>query len=211
MSVVLSDVNSTKRLKSGVGINNPERMKSLDYYLGTARRVVSKYASKSLSSEILSDEDAISFIAEHIMMGTSRWDEAKSNGKSLDNYHLQCALWAIKRWVHKKTTERNKNILSMDFMGHVNGTHEFNLHETVGDKRIDPEGAEKLEETVKFAEEILNLNCLTDNQKTCIKMKYMDGLTLREIGEKLGKSFQAVQQIISAGLVKIKNEYNVSV
>lgn len=208
MSVVLSDVNTTKRLKSGVGINNPERMKSLDYYLGTARRVVSKYASKSLSSEILQDEDAISFIAEHIMMGTSRWDESKSNGKSLDNYHLQCALWAIKRWVHKKTTERNKNVLSMDFDGKLG---DLNLHETVSDKRIDPEGAEKLENTVRFAQEILNLNCLTDNQKTCIKMKYMDGMTLREIGDKLGKSFQAVQQIISAGLTKIKHEFNISV
>lgn len=209
MSVVLSDVNSTKRLKSGVGINNPERMRPLEYYLGTARRVVSKYASKSLSSEILADEDAISFIAEHIMMGTSRWDEKK--GKTMDNYHIQCALWAIKRWVFKKGKERGKNILSMDFTDGDRMNGDYSLHETVADKRIDSEGAERLEKSVKFAQDILNLNCLTDNQKTCIRMKYMDGLTLREIGDKLGKSFQAVQQIINAGLTKIKHEFNVSV
>lgn len=213
MSVVLSDVNVKKRTKSGVGINNPGRMRPLEYYLSTARKVVSRYSSKSVAAEILSDEDAISHIAEHIMLGTSRWDETK--GKTLDNYHIQCALWAIKRWISKKSIERNKHILSLDYTaGQTNATHRgdsFNLHEVVSDKRVDKDESERLDGTVKFAQEVLNLNCLTSNQRDCIKMMYIDGLTLREIGEKLGKTFQAVQQAIHAGLAKIKNEYNVQV
>lgn len=213
MSVVLSDVNVKKREKSGVGINNHGRMRSLEYYLSTARRVVARYSSKSVASEILSDEDAISHIADHIMLGTSRWDETK--GKTLDNYHIQCALWAIKRWISKKSAERKKHILSLDYNSQKeNGSkygHGFNLHEVVSDKRVDKEESERLEGTVKFAQEVLNLNCLTTNQRDCIKMMYIDGLTLREIGEKLGKTFQAVQQAIHAGITKIKNEYNVQV
>ena len=74
---------------------------SLDFYTNLAKKIIAKIGPTffaGLSKQMLKDEDAISFVANAIMMGDWRWKQKEEDKplKGLYSYRNQCAIWAIK-------------------------------------------------------------------------------------------------------------------
>jgi hypothetical protein len=83
------------------------QFESLDFYLNLSQKIIAKLAPtffSGLSKEMLKNEDAVSFVANAIMMGDWRWEKSdeKKQNKTLYSYRNQCAIWAIKTYITKK-------------------------------------------------------------------------------------------------------------
>jgi hypothetical protein len=96
------------------------KFESLDFYINLAKKIISKMAPtffSGLSKEMLKNEDAISFVANAIMMGDWRWkkDTIKDNSneekqyKTLYSYRNQCGIWAIQTYVTKRYKQNNSS------------------------------------------------------------------------------------------------------
>jgi hypothetical protein len=79
-----------------------------------AKKIISKFSPSfysGLRQELLSNEEAISEIAEAIMIADWRWDKDRTGheGKSKTKYSYrnQCGLWAIKTYVSNKYNKKN--------------------------------------------------------------------------------------------------------
>jgi RNA polymerase sigma factor (sigma-70 family) len=207
--VVIAGINEKARGKVRDLYESSEvktRMLSMEQYLRISRQVISKFAIGSVRSQMLRDEDAIAFVAEHLMTATVRYEEGK--GRTFKSYLNQCGIWAIQRWLTNVKSADRHGIVSMDFemcrgdgCGNV-GT----LHEIIPDETPNAIEAMVSQETV---EEILNHPCLNDTQKQCLKFKFLDGMTYGEIGGKINKTRARAEQITKEALRKLHENLEV--
>lgn len=186
----------------------------LKTYILLAKKAISKFGPKfysGLSAKMLKDEDAVSSIANAIMMADWRWDDNRLglNGakKTKYSYRNQCALWAIKTYVSKehKHTKRTK-AYSLDY---VTDENDSGYHSLSADARCEqPDDIamknEESENLSSLIEQLLSLNSLTDKQKDYIKLYYFESYTFEQIGSKYGVTREAVRQGLNKALDTIR-------
>lgn len=196
MSVVIVDINSTTLKKTGNMTTSPEkeaRMLPLEEYYKIAKRTIIHFAGPSLAKSMVKDEDAIAFIAESLMRATLRWEPNRVQGRTLRSYLNQCAKWAIDRWVlNKRQAGRFKN-MSLDTEIDDDGN---SMHNFIADKHVGGN-----------IEEIIEKSYLNETQKECLRLRFVNSMTFRDIGGLLGKTGQRIEQIVDAALNKLRNEY----
>lgn len=195
---------------------------SLNTYMILAKKSISKFSNQfynGLSSKMLKDEDAISSIANAIMMADWRWDENYQNDKGTKktkySYRNQCALWAIQTYVsknYKKNKKFKTNIYSLDYM--VEKDDESTFHSFTEDtKSISPEDIlidkENKEILSSLIHDLLSLECLSSRQKDYIKLYYLENYTFEKIGKKYGITREAVRQGLNKAISLIKESINV--
>jgi RNA polymerase sigma factor (sigma-70 family) len=195
---------------------------SLNTYMILAKKSISKFSNQfynGLSSKMLKDEDAISSIANAIMMADWRWDENYQNDKGTKktkySYRNQCALWAIQTYVsknYKKNKKFKTNIYSLDYM--VEKDDESTVHNFTEDtKSISPEdiliNKENKEELSSLINKLLQLDCLSDRQRDYIQLYYFESYTFEKIGKKYGITREAVRQGLNKAISLIKESINV--
>jgi RNA polymerase sigma factor (sigma-70 family) len=189
---------------------------SLDFYLNLARKIVAKMGPTffdGLSKHMLKDEDAISFVANAIMMGDWRWKEENKDSdkqlKSLYSYRNQCAIWAIQTYVTKqyKNNHNKKKIKT---------THSLNYQEDdTSLEHIIPDYSQKepldiLVDTEdknscrKLISDLLQCSIISDKQKEYIELYYFQDMTLEKIGKKYGVTREAIRQSIKTAILKIR-------
>lgn len=190
---------------------------SLDIYLLLAKKAISKFSSKfynGLGSKMLKDEEAISSVANAIMMADWRWDidyqNEQGTKKTKYSYRNQCALWAIQTHVTKIYTHRkrlaNKKIYSLDH----NKDDSVNIHELVNDKSEKDPGYDLMQkeddENLKHnIETLLNSSLLSDRQRDYIKLYFYESYTFEKIGKKYGITREAVRQGLNKALDIIRS------
>lgn len=198
---------------------------SLNDYILLAKKAISKFANQfyqGLSNKMLKDEDAISSIANAIMMADWRWDENYQNDKGTKktrySYRNQCALWAIQTYItkdHKKDRKFKKKAYSLDHI--TEGDNDSSVHSfTQDDRSLSPEtiliNAENKQELTQLIDSLLNLGCLTPRQKDYIRLYYFESYTFEKIGKKYGITREAVRQGLNKAISMIRscvNESNV--
>lgn len=206
MTVVLRDVDVTKRSQSDC-FSNPPEMMTLYEYLEIARRCIGAFASKSLAAIMLADEDAIAHVAEHLMIGHCKWELEK--GRTLHSYLNQCSIWAIQVWTARLCEANKRKMVSLNSNAYLHGNASIQKYETVADPsclepyeilfgRIENEEAEKI---------LFDNSCLTELQSYCLQQRYIHGKKLQEIADNLHVSRQAVDQHIKKGIGRLKEEY----
>lgn len=199
MTVAIVDVNERAFKSNGlfnVSDDTQTRILPLSEYIKIAKKTIGKFASPSVANEMLKSEDAISFVADHLIKGTLRWKA--DGGRTLYSYLNQCAIWAIQRWILNVKVERKNAAVSLDSPIDDEGNTMYNFVENdIG--RVHASN-------VSF-EEIIDRECLNETQKTCLKMKFVEGMTYRAIGTVLNKTGSRIEQIVSAALAKLKKEY----
>lgn len=184
---------------------------TLDTYILLAKKVISKFASSfynNLRNELLNNDEAISEIAEALMIADWRWDADRKghNGQSKTKYSYrnQCGLWAIKTYVSKKYKKKNRQI-SID---HAADEDKSYLH-NIPDNRSNPSeiAIEKEEKELlqKNIHDLLNSDILTNKQRDQIHQYYFEDKTLLEIGKQYGVTREAIRQNIQKGLASIRN------
>jgi RNA polymerase sigma factor (sigma-70 family) len=185
---------------------------SLDSYLLLAKKAISKFANKicnGLSIKMLKDEDAISDVANAIMMADWRWDENYKNQagtkKTKYSYRNQCAIWAIQTHISKsyKTPKKINKVYSLDHQHDIENMP--SIHECIQDnKTLPPDEILTLKEKETnlkiLIDSLLNLDCLSDRQKDYIRLYYFENYTFEKIGQKYGITREAVRQGLNKAL-----------
>jgi RNA polymerase sigma factor (sigma-70 family) len=198
MTVVLWDINVSKRQQNPMSQQCPNDWTLNDYYT-IAQRCIGAFASSSLANNMLHNEDAVSFVAEHLMYAAYRWDEKR--GRTLYSYMNQCACWSIKRWI---------NLYKKSNCGAI-----ISLNDTLTDQHkplyaitpIDVDAPDKnLDDTEsqQALATLFNKAKLTDKQHYCVEHIYIHGIKPSEVARRLGVTRQAVHQCLRKGISKLK-------
>lgn len=205
MSVILKDIDVNKRKCSNVHKNN--NLEDMSFYIDMAKKCISIFAGPSFCKSMISDEDAISHVAEHIMWGHTRWDA--NRGRSLKSYLNQCGIWAIKVWQTKVYNNSNSNkTLSLNHViDEENSSCE--LSNLIEDKKANTPHDSLYDNKALQALEFMNSDCLTPLQSMCLKSRYVEGKKLREIAESLSVTRQAVNQHIKKAISKLRKEHGI--
>lgn len=187
---------------------------TLSNYLLLAKKSISKFANgfyTGLAQKMLKDEDAVSSIANAIMMADWRYDsnyEGKNGAKKTKySYRNQCAIWAIQTHVTSNYKKNKKNIkfLSLDHKhDHTDDENMSAYSYTVDSSAKTPdETIIKKEQDNQISElinKLLNLDCISDKQKNYIKLYYFENYTFDKIGKKYNLTREAVRQSMNKAL-----------
>lgn len=189
---------------------------SLDQYILLAKKSISKFANKfyqGLATKMLKDEDAVSNIANAIMMADWRWDDdyknAQGTKKNKYAYRNQCAIWAIKTYVTKlyKRSKYINNVYSLDFVSDEESSSASSY--IVDNKQITPDQILQEKEDKENLEYLINtlfsLECLTARQKDYIRLYYFEDHTFEQIGKRYGITREAVRQGLNKAITLLKN------
>ena len=193
---------------------------SLSSYIKLAKKTIAKFAdqmSLGLSKEMLSNEDAISSIANAIMMADWRLDKDRKglsgNSKTQYSYRNQCAIWSIKSYIsrkYKKKQKQDSKILSLDF--DMPGAQDMSLKNIVAAPSSNPleilletEKQQNIREDIR---ELIGSSLLTPKQSEYIKLYFFDEMTLEQIGKRFNITREAVRQGINKAYETIRKESN---
>ena len=204
MKIVIKDIDKTKLEKSNL-FGSGNEMMSLQEYTDIAKRCIGHFASSDLASQMLKSEDAISFVAEHLMMATCRYDETK--GRTLRSYHNQCAIWAIQNWVARIRKTTDYEILSLNKELKEEGAAR-EMYQVVEDERPLPLNEIEREENAQEVNRLLSSPALSKLERDCISMKFLQELTATEIAEQMGVNRKLVYTSIQKGVAKLREFYN---
>lgn len=190
-------------------------------YITLAKKAISKFSNSvcpGISSKMLKDDDAISSIANAIMMADWRWDSdyQSKNGtkKTRYSYRNQCAIWAIQTYISKNFNKPKGigNVYSLDDM--LNEDENVNQYNLIEDDKseqpdnilMDIESRQQLDETIQ---QLLSLECLSEKQKDYIKLYYFENYTFEKIGQKYNITREAVRQGLNKALDIIRSYIDV--
>lgn len=183
---------------------------TLDTYTLLAKKVISKFSSSfyvGLRQELLNNEEAISEIAEALMIADWKWDANRKghNGQSKTRYSYrnQCGLWAIKTYISKKYKKKYKQV-SIDHAADEDKSYVQNIPAQNSDPSELVSQEEETELLKRNIQDILQSNLLSDKQKDQIYQYYFEGKTLLEIGKIYGVTREAIRQSIQKGLESIR-------
>lgn len=188
----------------------------LSEYILLAKKSISKFANgfyNGLATKMLKDEDAISNVANAIMMADWRYDEnyenSLGNGKKTKySYRNQCALWAIQTYV-TKGHKKNKNKQKFYSLDYADNSEDATAYSYIEDQRsLSPDQIliqkEKSEDISKLINELLSINCLSEKQKDYIKLYFFENYTFEQIGKKYDLTREAIRQSLNKALSLIK-------
>lgn len=196
---------------------------SLDFYINLAQKSISKFADQicqGSAKRMLQSEDAISNIANGIMMADWRWDstrKGKDSGKAKTKYSYrnQCAIWSIKSYITRQYSKKNQirnQSLSLDQeynedLNLQNIISKNNTHDIV-DSIIQDEAKNILREDI---DDLLNSGIISDRQSTFIRMYFFEDMTLENIGKAHNITREAVRQNLNKAYNIIRKviSYNV--
>lgn len=135
------------------------------------------------------DEDAISHVAEYMMKADQIFD---GNG-SRDAFRVYYARFGIMDYLNRYGKKRHST-LSLDFSTINGGT----FRDTIASDAITPDEHASRTEILSM---IANTDKLTDRQKQCINLYFLDGATLESIGQEFGGiTRERVRQIINESI-----------
>lgn len=219
MSVYVESIGNQK-----ISYRNPEDVdfSSLYEYITLAKKSISKFANRfyrGLAIQMLNDEDAISNIANAIMMADWRFDEnyqssisKTGQSKTRYSYRNQCAIWAIKSYLTKTyKTSANKKVYSLDCVAfddvNSNG-YDFIVDEKAENPSSVVEQNEIETNTKLKVDEILSLNFITEKQKEYLRLYYIENYTFDQIGKQFSLTREAIRLSVKKILQQIKEHYN---
>jgi RNA polymerase sigma factor (sigma-70 family) len=195
--------------------HNDIKFESLDFYINLAQKIIAKLAPTfflGLSKEMLTNEDAISFVANAIMMGDWRWKQNDNKDakqyKNLYSYRNQCAIWAIQTYITKKYKhKKNNKCYSMSLLSSNNEDLEITnlIEDSTQSEPIDILiNEENKNISTKLINDLFASDILSDKQKKHLRMYYLENQTLESIGKQFKVTREAVRQSIKSAIEKIR-------
>jgi len=204
MKLIIKDIDP-KKLKDNGTFNNKEsvaRMFGMDEYLKIAERCIAHFANRDLKIQMLRSEDAISFVAEHLMYATCRWSAER--GRTLRSYHNQCAIWAIQNWMSRLSKTRNLLSVNKDLNDDENL---IQLYEILEDTRDLSFSDTKNTEDRSEIRSLLEGSSLSTMEKQCIEKRFLDHMNVKEISQELNRTDKFVYSIIDRAVKKLRRSY----
>lgn len=217
---MLLQINGVGKQKISYKQHDQLEFLTLKEYLLLAKKAISKFANTfydSLAKKMLKDEDALSLVANAIMMADWRWDENYKNKqgtkKTKYSYRNQCAIWAIQTYISKEYKKNRKfdKVYSIDSA--IENNDDLVPSQLIQDNNIKTPiniviDNEENDNTKQLVDSILSLECITDRQKDYIRLYYLESQTFDSIGKKYGITREAVRQGLNKAIEKIRSTIN---
>jgi predicted DNA-binding protein (UPF0251 family) len=177
-------------------------------YIRIAKRLIGCNASPKASLRMLQDEDAISFVAHKLMIGTCNWVRGGKRGTHR-GYLGQCGRWAIKTWSSQayKMTDDTWDDISLFHDTSVGGEESCErnviLVNTIADARcpdptdLEPPLYDRLAKAMDNAG-------LTEREATVIDLIHYKNCSYEQVAGELGVSKQRIQQNLHNAYEKIR-------
>lgn len=215
-SIKAKKKNKSRTSTQGHNMDNNQFL-TMNEYISLAKKTINKFAPKfynNLNKEILSNEDAVSDVANALMYADWRFDPSRTGlsgmKKTLYSYRNQCAIWAIQTYVTNKYKKKSKNkeSMSLDY-SFDSDDGSLKYYESISDNKqrnpLDILISEEEQSSLTYDLDcILNSGIITDKQKDQLKMYYIDDMTLSEIGKKFGVSREAIRQNLKRAIQNIR-------
>ena len=190
--------------------------KDIVEYIDAAKKTIRVFANKicpGICYEMTQSEDAIADVAHAMMCADWKYDENKkgklsNKSKTRYSYRNQCAIWAIQTYI-KNSLRKNKTIYLNNL---INSEDEIALTDILEDKKQQQAEdiyihQEEEESNTKLVQNILSSSLLTAMQKEKMRMHYIEGQSLAEIGRKYGVTREAIRQTIQGCIKKLQGEF----
>jgi RNA polymerase sigma factor (sigma-70 family) len=190
--------------------------KDIVEYIDAAKKTIRVFANKicpGICYEMTQSEDAIADVAHAMMCADWKYDENKkgklsNKSKTRYSYRNQCAIWAIQTYI-KNSLRKNKTIYLNNL---INSEDEIALTDILEDKKQQQAEdiyihQEEEESNTKLVQNILSSSLLTAMQKEKMRMHYIEGQSLAEIGRRYGVTREAIRQTIQGCIKKLQGEF----
>jgi len=189
----------------------PVEERTLQSYIDEARGMIARWGPRWMTI----NDDVIANVATAIAKAEYNFDPSRGNKRvtvriTYGRYQIIKELRDIKRLskrpkhfsIHAERSQKN----------HYNASGKY----TRGDSEIEDyrepaytqdELKEEVEDKKALVRRIIRENkTMTEKQKKYIRMKYINGMSEKEMAKEIGCSKQAVNQIVLAGVRKLKQE-----
>lgn len=178
----------------------PEQFESTPQkYIEIAKRMIKTFAPNYTAKRMLRSEDAISYVAFHIMKADWKWDA--NRGRTRNSYRNQCGIWSIK--LYNYMIAKEPYIISLNRL--VGDTP---LYELIPDRKTKTPLAYILQQ--EEAQELVDaMEFLSQREKDILEAYYVDRQSYRNIGQKQNLTYERVSQIKKRAEQKICNELKI--
>jgi RNA polymerase sigma factor (sigma-70 family) len=189
----------------------PVEDRTLQNYLDEARGMIARWGPRWM----IKDDDANANVATAIAKAEYNFDPSRGNKRitvriTYGRYEIIKEIRNIKKWSNRPKhfsidTERTtKNEYTGSSIQRRTDNDPKDYREP---EYSDIEIEEEIEYKKALARSIIRKNkTMTGKQKEYITMKYVKGMTEKNMSEKLGCSKQAVNQVIRAAITNLKKE-----
>ncbi len=185
----------------------PVEERTIDNYIDEARAMIGRWGQMWM----LKNDDVIANVVNAIIR--AEWDFDPSRGVKRSTLRITYARYQIitefrelAKWSNRPThfsieAERvNKEGRSFKSdISHVADYREPHVP--------TPEDRESTDEQKKFVKQILKCKSLTNKQRRYLKLRYLKGKSVNQMADKFKCSKQAVHQVVSGGLNKLREKY----
>lgn len=202
-------VGASRKNKEDFPVADNSKFETLSSYMLIAKRVIGYFAPrirKGLSSEMLASDDAVSYVAEAIMMADWLFDENYIGKKGVKcsrrTYRNLRGLWSIKSYMTRRKRNQKKIMSSLNYSDE-DGKELYTYLEADCEAPVE---TLLRKETREILEQILSCGMITEKQELYMKMYYLKSMSVAEISEHCNISRQAVHESIRRALLKIKWE-----
>jgi hypothetical protein len=182
-----------------------KEFEKLEKYHNLAKIHIGALAHPDLARTILADQDAVANIAFQIMIGDLRWDKNREKTKTRDSYLMDCSYWAIGKYT-RRLKNQMLHPISLDHK-HINhnGQGQCLRDQIQAPATGNPAVQAELNDTKRYLKDLLDSDVLTDMQRSNIKMRFFDEMTLKEIAAVQNRTHQAISMSIESGLALLKD------
>ena len=158
---------------------------NIDFYWTLAKKLVNQIIKNvHVAQMIIKNDDYISHLATQLMIADWTWD---GRGNKY-GYRKQCMVWSLKTIFTRHKKQHKCLHLIVD---------------TLIDKHKDIQHNENID----LIKHMLSHSKLTNKQQKYIKMYYLEGRSLNEVGQYYGVSREAIRSNVKGGLDKIRRKY----
>lgn len=189
--------------------------KDMIEYIDMAKKTILAFSNKicpGICSQMSNSEDAIANIAYAMMCADWKYDKNRkgkhsNKSKTRYSYRNQCAIWAIQTYIKRHLKGKPlylNNMLDKDDEVSFSDLIEDESQKEPLDNVIQ---AEKTELESQLVQDIFDSNLLTENQKEKLKLYYLDGLSLAQIGKQFGVTREAIRQNIKNSIGRIQESF----
>jgi RNA polymerase sigma factor (sigma-70 family) len=192
--------------------NAPIEERGVESYLQEARAMIGRFGS----SWMIKDQDVVGNVASAIAKAEHDYDPSRGNKRvtvriTYGRYQIIKELRNIKRWQNRPTHFSMDAPIYGGFDGYNDDPSGSCRNNDVEDYR-EPSYIERVrEENIEYnkakVKRIIKENkTMTKKQKKYIVLRYVKGMEQKHIAKKLGCSKQAVNQVLLAGVAKLKKD-----
>jgi len=185
-----------------VNFDAPVEQRSLESYHQEARAMIGKWGTRWM----LFDEDSISNVANAIARAEIDFDPTRG----CKRVTLRCTYGRRQIWQElRKRVQLNKRPVHFSISTDERGSKVFDIQdkkESVVDSVIEKEIIELMTDQLRRSLDRRRTNSLTVGQKSCLRMRLFDGMSVKEIAERRKCSNQAVSELIKYGIERLEGE-----